>query len=219
MASLPRGLLNYRSEELERWLMLRSIEWETWPAYLAQLIGPVLFIFFPVYWVIVGILVAGFLWRTVRYPLVSVHLSWWSALIVQAGKWPISALAAVVLALQGRWWAFVVVIAWTFLCGLLGFTSGQGQAGIFNQMLADQLIAGLPGTTPSFEPPSVATSLSARSRAFAEGRISVLILERGERTPGSLSDTCDVLELGDGRTVLYRAADISAEDARLAACS
>src|SRR4029450_9215815 len=68
------NLHTYGEPELQRWLHLRAIEWAAWPAFVTQPVIPILFIFFPVLSVI-GILIADFIWRFIRYSFVSPSLA------------------------------------------------------------------------------------------------------------------------------------------------
>jgi hypothetical protein len=54
-------LRSYTEPELQRWLHLRAIEWAAWPAFITQPVVPILFMFFPALFVIIGLIAVDFL--------------------------------------------------------------------------------------------------------------------------------------------------------------
>jgi hypothetical protein len=60
-------LRGFSEAEIQHWLHLRAIEWATWPAFVTQPVIPILFISFPIPSVVIGLLIADFLWRFIRY--------------------------------------------------------------------------------------------------------------------------------------------------------
>ena len=58
----------YTDDEVRRWLWLRAMEWDAFPAYISQPIAPILFIFYPWYLVLLAVLCIGLIWCLIRYP-------------------------------------------------------------------------------------------------------------------------------------------------------
>ena len=58
--------------EIERWLELRALAWVALPAFVSQPLAPIMFVFFPWYWVITAIGVLGFLWSLIGHFCVNV---------------------------------------------------------------------------------------------------------------------------------------------------
>src|SRR5437773_10007994 len=78
----------YTDGEIRRWLWLRAVEWAAFPAYLSQPVAPILFIFYPWYFVILCIFILGVLWCFVRYSFVSPSLAGAVVVPVVWLKWP-----------------------------------------------------------------------------------------------------------------------------------
>jgi hypothetical protein len=65
------NLAGYTDEEIQRWLHLRAIEWSGFPSFLSQIIVPILFIFYPWWLVVLGVVLVGLAWCVVRYWFIS----------------------------------------------------------------------------------------------------------------------------------------------------
>ena len=87
----------YSEVEIERWLQLRAIEWVTFPAFISQPLAPVMFIFFPWYWVIAAIAALGILWSFVRYLCVNVTIASIACSMVIWTRWPSAIGSAIYL--------------------------------------------------------------------------------------------------------------------------
>lgn len=105
--------------ETEKWLHLRAIEWANWPAFLSQLVAPILFVFYPWYGVIVGILIVSALWCLVRDSFTSPALANAGCLAVAWMKWPPAIICSVYLIVRHSYVASVLAIAWPFLAGFI----------------------------------------------------------------------------------------------------
>jgi hypothetical protein len=109
----------FSEAELERWLHLRAIEWAAWPAFVTQPVIPILFIFFPVLSVIVGLLIADFLWRFIRYSFVSPELAKTGALFTVFLKWPSALGSAVYLFIHQQHGLAIFALLWPLLAGFV----------------------------------------------------------------------------------------------------
>jgi hypothetical protein len=56
---------NYSPDEITRLCWLRAVEWIAWPAFLSQPLLPILYIYYPVYWVLLGCFWVRLKWLTI----------------------------------------------------------------------------------------------------------------------------------------------------------
>ena len=110
----------YDDEALSRWVWLRAIEWGNWPAYLSQPIAPVLFIAFPWYFVVLGVLLLGVAWSLVRYSFVSPRLADAAVLPVVCLKWPAAIGSCIYLVLHHQFAPGLIALFWPFLAAFVG---------------------------------------------------------------------------------------------------
>jgi hypothetical protein len=134
--SVVMNFSGYTEPEIQRWLWLRAIEWSGFPAYVSQIVGPILFIFYPWWQVVLGFILVGFIWCIVRYWFVSVTISTTACLAVVWLKWPIAICSAIYLFIQQQFVAGVVAIVWPFVAG---FTTPPGKVGVIELRLAKRI--------------------------------------------------------------------------------
>ena len=114
----------YNDEEIRRWLWLRALEWAAFPAFISQPVAPILFIFFRWYFVVLGVVTLGFIWRFVRYSFVSVRVA--DAVVVPVVwlKWPASIGSSIDLFIHHHQVAGVLALVWPFVAGWIGAVIG-----------------------------------------------------------------------------------------------
>ena len=114
----------YNDEEIRRWLWLRALEWAAFPAFISQPVAPILFIFFRWYFVVLGVVTLGFIWRFVRYSFVSVRVA--DAVVVPVVwlKWPTSIGSSIYLFIHHQPVAGVLAVIWSFVAGWTGAVIG-----------------------------------------------------------------------------------------------
>ena len=101
----------HSEEENVRWLVLRSIEWKNWPAFISQPILPVAIIFFEWWKVLAVILVAEVVWTAIKYRYVDPTLSDVAVFFVKL-KW-ISIAASLVYFLSNASYSLALLaLAW-----------------------------------------------------------------------------------------------------------
>ena len=115
----------FTPEELQRLCWLRAVEWLGWPAFLSQPLLPILYIFYPVYWVLASLFVAGLLWLPFRYRFASLQLATLGAFWVRL-KWVTIPIGTIVLLQQRRYSAVFVTLATPWLVGLLNIPGKVG---------------------------------------------------------------------------------------------
>uniref|UniRef100_A0A7C3WMM5 Uncharacterized protein n=1 Tax=Dictyoglomus turgidum TaxID=513050 RepID=A0A7C3WMM5_9BACT len=82
------------AEEMESFILLRSLEWANWPLFISQFAGPILLIYIPWWQLLIGIIVLNWIWALVRYRYQSIELAMLGAFLVKF-KWPISIIMAI----------------------------------------------------------------------------------------------------------------------------
>ncbi|HEY5505570.1 MAG TPA: hypothetical protein VIK28_10475 [Sedimentisphaerales bacterium] len=110
----------YTDDEIKRWLWLRAIEWGAFPAFLSQPVAPILFIFSPWYFVVLGVVALGLIWRFVRYSFVSVRVAGAVVVPIVWLKWPASIGSGIYLFIHHQPAAGVLALVWPFVAGWIG---------------------------------------------------------------------------------------------------
>ena len=116
----PLNFEQYTDEGIRRWISLRAIEWGNWPAYLSQPVAPVLFILYPWYFIVLGILASGFVWSFFRYSCVSARLADAAVLPVMWLKWPAAIGSCIYLVIHQRPLTAVAALLWPILAAFVG---------------------------------------------------------------------------------------------------
>jgi hypothetical protein len=100
--------------ELQRWLMLRALEWANYPAFVSRAIVPVLLLFYPWYAVIGGVVATEIVWCVVRYSFVSILLTR-AAVFLSLLAWVVAPVCAGYLFWHGRWVVGSIAFLWPVL--------------------------------------------------------------------------------------------------------
>jgi hypothetical protein len=108
----------YAPEEITRFCWLRAVEWIAWPAFLSQPLLPILYVYHPVYWVLLGAILAGFLWLPLRHRFASLQLATMGCLWVRV-KWLTIPVALFVLFQQRRYMTVALTLATPWLASIL----------------------------------------------------------------------------------------------------
>jgi hypothetical protein len=112
------NLRQYSEPELQRWLHLRAIEWCAWPVFLSQPLVPLLLLIFSPFAVLLGVVIAEFIWRFIRYSFVSPRLVNVGATFVIFLKWPCAIAAAIYLLVEHRYGVAVLAILWPLIASI-----------------------------------------------------------------------------------------------------
>ncbi len=116
----------YTDNEIKRWLWLRAIEWGAFPAYLSQPVAPILFILYPWYFVVLGVVTVGAVWCFVRYLFVSVNLAGAVVIPVVWLKWPAAIGSSIYLFVHHEPAAGVVALIWPLVAPFTGLPAKSG---------------------------------------------------------------------------------------------
>ena len=127
---------SYTEPELHRWLWLRAVEWSGFPGYISQIVVPILFIFYPWWQIVLGLVLVGLVWCVVRYWFISVAISSTACLAVVWLKWPVCIGSAIYLFIQRQFIAGVIALIWPLLAG---FTVPPGKVGVIELRLAKRI--------------------------------------------------------------------------------
>ena len=126
----------YTEPEIQRWVRLRAIEWSGFSSFVSQIIAPVLFIFYPWWQVVIGVVLIGLVWCLVRYWFISATILDTTCLVVVWLKWPVSICSAIYLFIQRQFVAGVVALVWPLVAG---FTIIPGRLDLFRTRLAKRI--------------------------------------------------------------------------------
>lgn len=107
-------------------MWLRAIEWGAFPAYLSQPLAPILFIFYPWYFVVLGVVALGMVWCFVRYSFVSVGLAGAVVVPVVWLKWPAAIGSSIYLFVHHHPAAAVVALVWPLVASFTGIPAKIG---------------------------------------------------------------------------------------------
>jgi hypothetical protein len=66
---------NFTPAENAQWSLLRALEWGNWPFFITQPIAPILFIFYPWWTVLLGVVLLDWIWAVIRHKFVSPFLA------------------------------------------------------------------------------------------------------------------------------------------------
>jgi len=126
----------YSDEEIKRWLWLRAIEWSGFPGYVSQITAPILFVFYPWYQIVLGVVLIGLIWCVVRYWFLSVTLSNIACLFVVWFKWPVAIGSAIYLFFHKQPIAGLLALVWPLIAG---FITPPGKVGRIELALAKRI--------------------------------------------------------------------------------
>ena len=130
------GFASLTPEELTRFCWLLAVEWLACPAFLSQPVLPILYIFYPIYKVLIAVFLVGLLWLPIRYNFVSVQLAALGAFWVRM-KWITIPIGVFVLFRQGRYVALAVALLTPWIAGLLNF---PGKVGVVQERFLESAL-------------------------------------------------------------------------------
>lgn len=112
--------VEFTQDELTRLCWLRAVEWLAWPAFMSQTLLPILYLFYPVYWVLLGVMIVCFIWLPIRHRLASFRLATIGCLFVRL-KWATIPAGIVLLLMQERYLTAAIALATPWLAAYLNF--------------------------------------------------------------------------------------------------
>src|SRR5216684_3827090 len=89
---------------------MRAVEWQVWPAFVAQPIVPILYLYYSWWKVLVGVIVLNLLWSAVRTHVISLPLAILGMLFVRL-KWAVIPVSAVLLGRSHLWFGCFLTLA------------------------------------------------------------------------------------------------------------
>jgi hypothetical protein len=122
-------------EEFKRFLHLRAVEWANWPSFLSPLYLPVALIFLSWPVVLIGQVILGVIWCTMRYARPDIEAATRWAIRVQKFKWIVAVVGFLGLAVQRQPILACIALAWPLVSGVLFF---GGEVGKIDQGFLDQ---------------------------------------------------------------------------------
>jgi hypothetical protein len=119
------GNRGYTDEENLKWAWLRAVEWAAWPAFISQPVLPLLYLYFPVWQVVVVVFCASVVWTAVRYRFVSRGLANAGCLYVRV-KWITIPVCAIIAIYERRFLVAAAIVFIPLYAGLLGMPGKTG---------------------------------------------------------------------------------------------
>jgi hypothetical protein len=127
---------SWTDAEIQRWCLLRAIEWCVFPAFVSQPLVPIMFLLFPWYWVIAVVVALNFLWSGIRYSCVNITAARAACLFVALAKWPLAIGSAIYLFINREFVPGLVALSWPLLAGLI---PPSGKIGVIELAFAKKL--------------------------------------------------------------------------------
>ena len=127
---------NWKNAEIERWLLLRAVEWTAFPAFVSQPLVPVMFLLFSWYWVIATVIALNILWSTIRYSYVNITVATVACHFVVLAKWPFAIGSAIYLFIHGQFVPGLIALVWPLLAGYITI---PGKIGVIELAFAKKI--------------------------------------------------------------------------------
>jgi hypothetical protein len=129
-------MTRYDGVEIQRWLLLRAIEWCSFPAFASQPLVPIAFLLFSWYWVIATVVVLNISWSGIKYSYVNITAARVASLFVGLAIWPSVIGSAIYLFIHRRFVPGLIALFWPFLAGHL---PPYGKIGVIELAFAKKL--------------------------------------------------------------------------------
>jgi len=127
---------NWTNAEIERWLLLRAIEWSGFPAFVSQPLVPIMFLLFSWYCVIATVIVLNILWSRIRYSYVNIAVATVACRFVVLPKWPFAIGSAIYLFIHGQFVPGLIALGWPLLAGYITI---PGKIGVIELAFAKKI--------------------------------------------------------------------------------
>ena len=118
-------LTNWTNAEIQKWLLLRAIEWSAFPAFVSQPLVPIMFLLFSWYWVIATVIVLNILWSRIRYSYVNIAVARMACHFVVFAKWPFAIGSAIYLFIHGQFVPGLIGLFCPLLAGWITIPGGK----------------------------------------------------------------------------------------------
>jgi hypothetical protein len=130
--------LGYTPEQTMRLAWLRAAEWLSWPAFISQPLLPILYLFWPWYYVIAWVALANVMWRSVRYRFLSYTLAAAGCLFVRL-KWPVMLVFGIYFAVHHEYLLTVLTLC-SPLVAMAMVVLSPGMIGVVQRRIVQQLM-------------------------------------------------------------------------------
>lgn len=118
---------NYTYDEIRQYLLLRAIEWGNFPNFISQPIVPVLLLFYPWYFVVLGTLGINVLWSLVRYRFIDADLSCAVVTPIRVLTWPSAIGSCILLGIHDLYLPAGIALIWPVIVGFFSIPAKYGQ--------------------------------------------------------------------------------------------
>jgi len=130
--------LLYTDEENLKWCWLRAIEWGQWPLFVAQLIAPVLLLFFQWWQIAVTVVILTWVWTLIRYKYVNITLAGLGPFIIIL-KWPVSIVMGIYFLIKADYLLVAIAVLWPLITLLLMWLTPFTKIGVIQTALMNKI--------------------------------------------------------------------------------
>ena len=130
--------LLYTDEENLKWCLLRAIEWGQWPLFAAQLIAPVLLLFFQWWQIAVTVVILTWVWTLIRYKYVNIILAGLGPFVIIV-KWPVSIGMGIYFFIKADYILAAVAVFWPLVTLLLMWLTPSTKIGVIQTALMNKI--------------------------------------------------------------------------------
>jgi hypothetical protein len=130
--------LGFTPEQTLRLAWLRAAEWMAWPAFISQPLLPILYLFWPWYYVLSWVALATLMWRAIRYRFLSYRLAAAGCFFVRL-KWPVMLVVTIYFALHHEYFLAVLALCSPLVSMALSALS-PGMVGAVQRRIVGELM-------------------------------------------------------------------------------
>lgn len=128
----------WTSQEIDRYVQLRAIEWLALPAFVAMGLGVLLLLLIPPLWLIIGLIVVNFIWSLMATNIVSLGVSEFCVYLNKL-KWLTIPLVTIIMLIRHKYGLAVLALLWAVVGIFIGLIRVNDKKGIIAHKLRQQI--------------------------------------------------------------------------------
>ena len=128
----------YTKKENLLWCWLRAVEWGAWPLFSAQLVAPLLFLFFSWWQVAIAVVILTWAWTLIRYNYVNIILVGLGPFVIIL-KWPVSIGIGIFFLIKNNYLLAAISAFWPVITLLLMWLTPPTKIGVIQTALMNKL--------------------------------------------------------------------------------
>lgn len=129
--------VEWTEAEIRRMLLLRAVEWCSWPSFLSLVLAPILFLWFAWWKVLLGLLIANLIWALFRYTFHNLRIANIVATIINPGQYIAGVTCFIIQAVHRHWGIAILSLVWPLVGGFVKVPGGK--IGIIERNFASEL--------------------------------------------------------------------------------